>query len=191
MAETTRPTPDSPGYRSGLRLGRSIRIAVVAFFTSVVGVVVGGTSHAGFSRPVLYASIVVGALAILVVALRWRVREALPWGLYIVLVGIGSVLQAQEPRPDAALIGIAVGTIVAGVAGIFLTARAGRSTRELDRLLFTEATSVAFFVTMMSSLGYALLEVWIDAPRLSMWFVWTVGMGAWIVASTVLKRRYT
>jgi hypothetical protein len=187
----TRPTPDTLAYRLGLRLGRFVRVAVVAVFTSVAGVVIGGTSHGGFSRPLLYASIVVGALAMLLVALRSRVRESLPWGVYIVLVGIGSVLQRQEPRPNGALIGIAVGTIVASVAGVFFTVRAGRAKRELDRMLFTEATSVAFFVTMMSSLGYALLEVWIDAPRLSMWFVWTVGMGAWIVTSTIFRRRYS
>jgi hypothetical protein len=113
------------------------------------------------------------------------------FGVYIVLVVIGSALQSHRPRPTVALIAIAAGTIVASVAGTLLAFLSGRQSKELDRLLFTESISVAFFVTMLFSLAYALLEVWIKAPKLSMWVLFAVGMWTWAVASVIFRRRYS
>lgn len=175
------------------RIGRFARIVSIGFFTSAVGLglALGTSGDGGWRRVVLYASLGSAVLSAIALFVRVRRASAAAWGTYVALVGIGSVLQAQEPRPDGALIAIAVGTIVSGVGGVFLLVRIGRESKELDRLLFSEATSMAFFVTMTCALSYALLESWIEAPRLSMWFVWTVGMGAWILAAALFKRRYS
>jgi hypothetical protein len=178
------------GESIGYRLGFSLRILVLGFFTSVVGLLIASGVDSSWRMPVVYASLGFGALS-LFAAFVGRIVRAVPWGVYVLLVGVGSLLQGLEPRPDAALIAIAAGTVVAAACAVVLLVIHGRRTRELDRMLFTEATSVAFFVTMVSALSYALLEAWIEAPKLSMWFVWTVGMGAWIVASTVFRRRYS
>jgi multisubunit Na+/H+ antiporter MnhB subunit len=192
MTDRKQPPDDVGRVESfGFRLGVALRILTLGFFTSVAGMIVAAGLDSRWTTPVTYASVGFGALCMAGIAYVRRSAAAASWASYVVLVGVGSVLQAREPRPDGALIAIAVGTIVTGVVGLVYVARKGRQSRELDRMLFTEATSIAFFVTMVSAISYALLESWIDAPKLSMWFVWTVGMGAWIVASSVFRRRYS
>jgi hypothetical protein len=188
----TEETIESAARQAGARTRKIVDAVVIALFTSGLGLGVG----AGFvpdrvQRPIVYTAIVFGAMSIVTLAFGRRSAVVGAIGLYVVLVGVGSVLQTQEPRPSGALIAIAIGTIVAAGIALFASVRKGRRSRELDRMLFTEATSVAFFVTMLSAVTYALLESWVDAPKLSMWFVWTVGMGAWIVSATTFKRRYS
>jgi hypothetical protein len=189
---TEQAHPDGTNTESrGYRIGVALRILILGFFTSVVGMLIATGLDGDWTTPIVYASVAFGALSLVGLAFVRRSVAAASWALYVILVGVGSALQAREPRPDGALIAIAAGTIVSGVVGLLLVARKGRQSRELDRMLFTEATSIAFFVTMVSAISYALLESWIDAPKLSMWFVWTVGMGAWIVASTAFRRSYS
>jgi hypothetical protein len=190
MTETPR-TSDERAGSIGYRLGVAFRIVTLAFFTTVVGVVIGAGSGERWTMPIAYAAIGASLLSLLGFLTVGRSAAAAAWAAYVALVGVGAVLQTRDPRQDAALVAITIGAVAAGAAGVVLMMRTGRRRRELDRLMFTEATSVAFFVTMMSALGYALLESWIEAPKLSMWFVWTVGVGSWIVASFAFRRRYS
>jgi hypothetical protein len=65
----------------------------------------------------------------------------------------------------------------------------GRKSKELERLIFNEGTSIAFFVTMLSALTYGLLESWVEAPHMSAWATWMVGMGSWGLLSIALRRK--
>ena len=121
----------------------------------------------------------------------FRDRFWLLMGVYVLSVGVGTVLQVQDPKPKAALVAVAIGTIAAAVGAMIVRIRSGRRSRELERLLFSESSSIAFFVTVLGAVSYALLETWIDAPRVSMWFVWSFGMVAWGIASAIFRRRYS
>ena len=121
---------------------------------------------------------------------RFAIGMAGGLACYAALVTAGAFIRGDVGEgPSAAMWGVAGGTIGAalGVMGVIIAW--GRKTKELERVLFTEGTSLAFFVTMISALTYGLLESWVDAPRLSAWLMWSIGMGSWAVLSLVLRRR--
>jgi hypothetical protein len=59
----------------------------------------------------------------------------------------------------------------------------------IEREVLLRATSFAFFVTVLSSALYALFESFADAPHLSMWVPYAVGMLTWSIAASVLQHR--
>ena len=75
------------------------------------------------------------------------------------------------------------------VAAVLVGVRKERAKAGIEREVFLRATSIAFFVTVLSSVVYALFESLAGAPTISMWAVWSVGMASWAVAATVLQRR--
>ena len=124
----------------------------------------------------------------------WKVMKGTPLVAFIGYIGfvlVGGSLNNREGRPTAALVVIAIGSIVSATVSLGSLIRRARKSRELDRVLFTEATSIAFAVTMLAVLTYGLLEAFVDAPRLSMWSVWTVGMSSWAIASLVFRKKYS
>jgi hypothetical protein len=80
------------------------------------------------------------------------------------------------------------GTIAAALFSLSFMVRATLRTREVDRVVITESASLAFAVTMVGAVTYGLLESLADLPRLSAWATWTGGMGAWLVASLLVRR---
>jgi hypothetical protein len=177
---------NSRWYRLGYNSGRLYRFAGIGIGLSALayGLVEAVAPHS-WRGPGEVVAIAIGLFFCATAVFTMRSVAVACFGLYIVLVVIGSVLQSHRPRPTAALIAIAAATIVTSVTGTLLAFLGGRQSKELDRLLFTESISVAFFVTMLFSLAYALLEVWIKAPKLSMWVVFAVGMWTWSIASSI------
>jgi len=173
------------------RGGWRFKIGVAAMAMGIGGVALAQFASKSEQRPVEIVALVVGALGAFLAARAARVGGLALIGVYIALVGAGSILSGVHPRPQGVLIGIALGSIIAALSGLLAFIRLGRRSKELDRLMFLESTSIAFFVTMLFVLTYALLEAWINAPKLSMWAVWTVGMLSWAVLSSVFKRRYS
>jgi hypothetical protein len=112
-------------------------------------------------------------------------------GAYVVLVAVGSVLAKREPQPREALTAVTIATMAAAIGLVVSLVRLGRASKELERLLFAEATSIAFFVTMMAAITYALAETWLGAPKQSMWLVWLVGMWTWALLAILLRRLYS
>jgi hypothetical protein len=115
------------------------------------------------------------------------------WGTtacYAVLVTAGSLIRksiGSGPSPE--MWAIAGGSIAAALGLMALIITRGRKEKELERFLFTESTSLAFFVTMIFAVTYGLLESWVELPRLTAWATWSVGMFSWGLLSTALKRR--
>lgn len=107
---------------------------------------------------------------------------------YLAIVTAGAIA-LNEQSSDASRWAVAVGSILAALVWLTGTIRFIRRTTEVDRFISLESTSIAFFVTMVSVLTYALLESWIELPKLSMWFPWTVGMGTWAILTIVVKRK--
>ncbi len=65
-----------------------------------------------------------------------------------------------------------------------------RRFRELERLLFAEATSAAFFVTVIGAAAYGLIAQYMNLPRLSLVWVSVFGLFSWVVLSWIFGRRY-
>lgn len=110
---------------------------------------------------------------------------------YIVLVFLVAAAPGSGPRRESGGLGI----LVAAAAGALLAATLVDGARfhlrreGVERDVFFQSTSVAFFATVIAAVWYALFEVFADAPELSMWTVWSFGMLAWAMASAVLRRR--
>lgn len=86
-----------------------------------------------------------------------------------------------------------------GVAIVFATLvwttvrrlRFGRRSTELDRLIFSEATTLAFYVLMIGVITYWFIDGLTDLPSLDPTVVFTVGVLAQLVFTVVMRRRYS
>jgi hypothetical protein len=175
----------------GERIGRYSRHFTVLFVFVAGGLLVGANSMEGAAQIAFVAGLCLSGFIVLLAAIMMRNAFSISLAMYLVLVLAGARLQSMEPRPKAALVLIAGGSVLAAIAFMISTVRRGRASTELELQLFSQSTSIAFFVTMIGAITYALLESWIDAPRLSMWVVWSVGMGSWALLSILLQRRYS
>jgi hypothetical protein len=187
----TTPDTSTVWYRAGRRAARLFRFALIGFFVSIGVIALSSLAPKHLQAPIAVAAVVIGSVCGLLAGFLSRQIGLTFFAVYVALVGVGSIIQGFHPRPKGALIGIAIATIGTALAGLGFFIRAGRRSTELERLLFAESTSTAFFVTMLFALTWSLLEAWIDAPKLSMWVVWSVGMFSWGVLSGVFKRRYS
>ena len=122
---------------------------------------------------------------------RERRQLAAVWALYVFVVVAG---QIAVDAFDLGTTGVAVvvgACIACALLGMGLVIRAVTRSKELERFMSLQSTSLAFFTTMLFALTYALIESWVEVPDLSMWVVWTVGMGSWAAYSIILGRRFS
>jgi len=157
----------------------------------VLGLVASGVVGPDQWRDQFVLAIALAAFAAaLGLGLKMRLVVLVLFAPFFLLIGVASAfIDEGSPRWIPAL--IAAGMVLSGGGAVFSVLVAARRSKELDRLLLSESTSVAFFLTMLASLTYALLESWVDAPPLSLWNVWTFGMLTWIVTFAFLGRRYS
>lgn len=81
--------------------------------------------------------------------------------------------------------GAGAALVAAMVWGVLTSSR-----REgVERQVLYESAAIAFMVTVLGAAVYALFESFVDAPRLSMWVVWSVGMAVFTVLSVVRHNR--
>jgi hypothetical protein len=177
-------------YRLGRNTARLTRLMIVVFGLAIGALAFSGSIGSPWRTILLVLGCVFGALAVFITTVVRRQPAIFATGVYILLVVAGSIVRGGGAS-DAALIVIAIGTIVSGAAIVLLVMRAGRKSKELERMLFSEATSMAFFITMLGAITYALLEAWLDVPKISMWVPWSIGMGSWAILSVMLGRRYS
>ncbi len=132
-----------------------------------------------------------GAAVALGVALVKRKPRIFVVGVSLALLPAIFLLAENESAPKPALIAAVGAFALAGGVGWFFSFRDAGRMNELERFLYSESASVAFFATMLATLAYALLESWFALPKLHVF--WVVGFGCWVqlIASFVLKRRYT
>ncbi len=109
---------------------------------------------------------------------------------YIAFVLVAVATPASGARPPAWK-----GPLMAGLAAIALVAAMATVARVqwrkegVERQVFLESTCIAFFITVVTSAAYALFEVLADAPQISLWSVWSLGMLTWAVTGSVRTRR--
>lgn len=124
----------------------------------------------------------------------WRLRDRLMWAVTTAMLPLATgTVAVRVTEPDVAwgnvLRGVSLGMIlVIALVGVLAYAR---SFRELERFLFTEATSIAFFATIIGAGAYAAAEAFVDVPRLAYAWVPLFGLGAWLISSIVLTRKMT
>jgi hypothetical protein len=158
----------------------------------VLGLVASGVLGPDRWRDQIVLAIALAAFAT-ALGLGWKMRllGLVVFAPFFLLIGVASAFDVGEASPRWIPALIAAGMVLSGGGAVLSVLVAARKSKELDRLLLSESTSVAFFLTMLASLTYALLESWVDAPPLSLWNVWTFGMLTWIATFAILGRRYS
>jgi hypothetical protein len=136
--------------------------------------------------------IIAGGAVLIFGALAWLRRGSdLAFGFDygrsgLVLMGAFCVLLELGSGPVAAAV---AGACLAG--GTFLGYRTAVSRVGVEALVFAKATSLAFFVTIVSAAVYGIFEMLADAPKVSMIHVWSLGVVVWVAATAVFTRQHT
>jgi hypothetical protein len=95
----------------------------------------------------------------------------------------------SEPDPawvdDVRAIGL-LALLVVTFGGVLLFAR---RYREFEKYVFTEATSLAFFVTVIAAGAYAVFQATFDLPRLSFGWIPLIGLASWGASVALVSRR--
>lgn len=108
--------------------------------------------------------------------------------LALVLVAAARPARAGGRDPSWLPSLLASGAALALVVALVVAARMHWRKGGLERQVFLESTCVAFFAVIVASGAYALFQVLAEAPPVSMWFVWGLGMVTWAVTSVVRTR---
>jgi hypothetical protein len=84
--------------------------------------------------------------------------------------------------------------VFVAIAAAVLALAVGQAARDVwrkegvERQVLFESATVAFFVTVLAAAAYAMAEVLMEAPPLSMWAVWMLGMFTWALATMQRSR---
>ena len=110
-------------------------------------------------------------------------------GVYCAATVVGLVLSSRH-GPRWTLEAIAGVVVVAAVSALGLAVLAGRQTKELDRLIFSEASSIAFFAMMIAIVTVALVDTWLNYHAPSLWVFAAIGGLSWLGSRLALQSRY-
>jgi len=182
--------------RIDVRTAHPVRaqIAQYVFFGGAFGEFLASTIAKGLSYVALVTAFALiaaaGGFYLARVARSWV--PAL-WGVYLLVAALGSIARgAVHPRPPRGLVwGFAAVQIAIAVLAMLLIIRFVQRSKELERMISLEATFLAFFAVLVGAFTYALLEAWLDTPRLPMGLVWVFGVTCWIFFSALIGRRYS
>lgn len=182
---------DEVNYDVGLLTGMTVLMLVFVVIFSVPGW--QERVEASWDQRPLWVAIAVSVLPMVLMAVglarSHRVLAVLfPIGLVPALVAnVGH----RVLEPDPAWVGLVRGLGVVYFLIVMITTLVIYSRRyvELERLVFTEASAIAFFATLAAAAGYAALEANADLPRLSYAWIPLVGIVAWGVAALLFRRR--
>lgn len=137
-------------------------------------------------------------LGVIVVAagLIWGVRERSAWSVALVIAGIplfvaANVVRIVEPNPPWALALRGIGMVLMIAVALMGSFVYARRKQELEREVFNEATALTFFVVVVSSAAYGVVEVLLKAPHVPVVWVPVFAGFSWVVALIVVERRYT
>ncbi|MBA8931205.1 hypothetical protein BC739_008452 [Kutzneria viridogrisea] len=125
---------------------------------------------------------------------KFRASTGFVWAMsgYVVYVlGIGLGLGLVGWRPSGLLgAAVALPAVVAVGYAVVSQIRWGGRREGLERHVQLESLGVAFVVTMLGVVTYALLESFAQFPPLSLWWVWGYGMASWLVITLLVSRKY-
>jgi hypothetical protein len=170
---------------------RRRRVAIGVLVVAILASLSSG-SVPDSARTVFYACAGLTALAATVyLAVTTRSGVFAAWALYLVIIVGGQIARDAFDLERTGLWVVIGASVASGILAMALVVRNVRRNRELERFISLEATSLAFFTTMIFLLTYALFESWADVKDLSMWVPWLIGMFSWGIYSILLGRRYS
>ena len=107
----------------------------------------------------------------------------------ILLVGTGIAFN-HGAVPPAIRIPVALLPMVAGVGLIVAVLRRWRTMDELQQRMQSEALAFSVGLTAMVTFSYGFLELRVDAPVVSYFWVWPILAAGWILGLFIVRRRY-
>jgi predicted permease len=170
-------------------------------FSNYVGLIGGLVAMASLFPPInqvkwhgaiTFAGIAVVGAQWLIQGIRRHESIALATAVYSFLIGAAVATKVSFAHPPRAALGALTGaTVVAALVALALTMRERRRRKELDRLIVSEATSIAFAIVMLALVTSGLLEALIDVRPPSAWWFFALGGVTWSVANSYLNRKYS
>ncbi|WP_193171621.1 hypothetical protein [Nisaea nitritireducens] len=120
---------------------------------------------------------------------RYLIELGATFAAYVVALLVSNgLLTALEPdhalRPFIALL-----PMLPAAAVCWSVIRQVRRVDEMQRMIQFEALAIAFAATALSTFSYGFLES-VGFPKLSMFAVWPLMAGFWIVGGVIARRRY-
>ena len=182
----------SPEFLHGMAVGAALGLTVVTALISHDRIdrwmddrypVPAWTSIA-FSAAIVVGGLVWGAIR------RDRIMAGLAVALVPLLVGSNAV-RVIDPNPVWAEFLRAFGMALMISVLLCIALVLGRRQRELERLVFSEATGISFFVTAVGTAVYGVAEGLFDAPRVSLVWVPVFAVISWLIALAFVERRYS
>ena len=171
----------------GFVLGAATAIAAVGTFQGIEpSSGARGRWWAGLIVVVAFAAIAAG----LVPRIRAERYRALSFGVLPYLASAvitGALDLAPEPTRTVRAIGFLLS--VALLFGLALVV--SRRKREVDQLVFREASLFAFFATVVATVAYGALVRVDVVPEIPLGAAGIFGMAVWLAALFVLDRRYS
>ena len=119
----------------------------------------------------------------------WR-QFALGMVLYALIVVLEGFWLEPETLSPALGVLFALLPMVPAVWAMLGWLEAVRTYDELQRRIFSEAGLLALGLSAAASFSYGFLEVYLGAPRLSMFVVWPFIAASYALALPLLGRRY-
>ena len=108
----------------------------------------------------------------------------------VALVVTGVLLMLAVPELPSwvgpTLAGIALIPLVVSLAG---AARFALRHEGVEQVVYLRSTTFSFVATMLACAGYGLLEAFANAPAVSAWWFYLVGVTASLGSSFVFQRR--
>lgn len=84
---------------------------------------------------------------------------------------------------------VSLSPMLPAIAACWVILRQLRRSDELQRIIQLEALAIAFGGTSIITCGYGFLEN-VDYPHVSMFAVWPIMAGLWVLAQLYATRRY-
>lgn len=120
---------------------------------------------------------------------RYLIELGAAFAVYVAaLIVSNSLLSTLEPghalEPFISLL-----PMVPAAALCWAVIRQVRRADEMQRIIHFEALAIAFAATALSTFSYGFLEG-VGFPKLSMFAVWPLMAGFWVVGNVIAHRRY-
>jgi hypothetical protein len=160
---------------------------------AIAGLLMGSAFAHGSDWQPFVSALLIGLVAADLIwrAIRARNMIFAALGIYSLFAALG-VFLAHAVRPGRSVLWVVVALTAASAAFALISAAvAGMRERELDKLIFSNASSIAFFAVMLVAVTYGLIDNWLRVPALSPWVIVFTGGGTWIVGYITLRRRYS
>ncbi|HEV2126483.1 MAG TPA: hypothetical protein VGW38_27305 [Chloroflexota bacterium] len=123
-----------------------------------------------------------------------RTRGWQQFTIGIIAYSITVILEAYllEPETLSPVLGVLFALLPMGFAicGMLGWLEAVRGYDEMQQKIYSEAGLLSLGVTAAVTFTYGFFEIYLHAPKLSMFFVWPVIAASYMVFVPLVKRRY-